>query len=71
MFNDLHIVYENGKPTAIFRKSQLDTVRYGMGTGIHLGRYGCYVGVKGTTVFIPNIDIETFCKDILGEPLTS
>jgi len=69
MFCDTIVIYENGKPMVTFRKSKIDSVCYGAGTGRHHLHHGCYVGVNGTSVFIPDMDVETFYKDVIGLPI--
>lgn len=57
----------DGVPMAAFRKSQVDTVQYGVRVG---GGAGCYLGVNGSTCFIPNMTVEQVLTDILGVPKT-
>jgi len=68
-YRDTIVIYENGKPMAAFRKSKIDSVCYGVGTGRHHLQHGCYVGVNGTSVFISDMDVETFYKDVIGLPI--
>jgi len=74
MSGDFYFVYgENGKATAAFRKSEVQTVVYGMNNPIMQGAsnnmrgWGCYVN---NAVFLPNIDIETFFREIMEKGQT-
>jgi hypothetical protein len=65
MSDDFYLVHgKDGKLIAAFSKSKVSSVTYGF--CLELACYGCYV--NGTSIFIPNIDVETFIKTFLGKP---
>ena len=67
MLADCYFVYgkESDKldaPIGMFRKSQVATVTYGF--SVRFSSWGCFVNNE---VFVPNVTIASFFKDILGE----
>jgi len=59
--NDFYVVYDkDGVPTGTFCKSQIHSVKY------NPLLKGCTVN---GTIWLPNIDIETIFKEIIGKPL--
>lgn len=57
----------DGVPMTAFRKSQVDIVQYGVRVG---GGYGCFLGVNGSSCFIPHMTVEQVLIDVLGVPKT-
>ena len=66
--NDFYIIHDDeGTQTVAFRKSQVNTLEQGLrGTTT-----GCNVGVGGTVVFVPNIDVKTFLDNITEQLSTN
>jgi len=53
---------KNGTPAIAFRLSEVDTVEYAYDSTYN--RKGCYIGVRGSTVFVPNADVNTVLETI-------
>jgi hypothetical protein len=67
MSDDFYFFHNKDRHTVTaFLKSKVDVVYYDLNIGD--GCWGCYVGINGIRVFIPNMDIDTFFMDVLKKP---